>query len=110
MLEAALFACIVVAAIANYDGVTAWIASVVGIIFTASVWGVFAVPDDPSRSGKTVVVTPGPVRLAIELSLFAVVTVWLLVGESYLPAALLAGGTVLHYAAWPARIRWLLAH
>lgn len=110
ILEAGLFACIAVASIANYGGATAWTASVVGIAFAAGVWGVFAVPNDPSRSGKTVVVTPGAARLAIELGLFAIVTAWLIIGESYIPAVLLAGGAVVHYAAWPARIRWLLAH
>ncbi len=110
LLEAGLFACIAVAAIANYDGATAWTASTVGIAVAAGTWGVFAVPNDPSRSGKTVVVTPGAVRLVIELALFAIVVAWLLVGESYVAAALLGSGAIVHYAAWPARIRWLLAH
>lgn len=110
LLEVGLFAGIVGAAILNYGGATVWIASIVGIVFTASVWGVFAVPNDPSRFGKTVVVTPGTVRLAIELGLFAAVTAWLTTGEGYVYAALLGGGTIVHYAAWPARIRWLIAH
>jgi hypothetical protein len=33
-------------------------------------WGVFAVQNDPSRSGKTVVSTPGFIRLILELILF----------------------------------------
>lgn len=109
-LEAGLFAGIVAASILNYDGVIAWTASIVGVIFTAGAWGIFAVPDDPSRSGKTVVVTPGEARLAIELGLFAAVVVWLVIAEAYVPAAVLGGGAIAHYAAWPARIRWLLAH
>ena len=36
----------------------------------ATLWGVFAVKDDPSRSGKTVVNTPGILRLLLELGLF----------------------------------------
>ena len=36
----------------------------------AILWGVFAVRDDPSRSGKTVVRTPGLIRLILELALF----------------------------------------
>lgn len=39
-------------------------------ILFALIWGVFAVPNDPSRSGKTVVVTSGWIRLIIELTLF----------------------------------------
>jgi hypothetical protein len=108
LIEIGLFAGIVAAASMNYDGTTVWIASVVGIVVTAAIWGVFAVPNDPSRSGKTVVVTPGFVRLLVELSLFGVVTAWLVIGEGYIPAAVLGGATVVHYVSWPARIRWLL--
>ena len=108
LIEIGLFAGIVAAASMNYDGTTVWIASVVGIIATAAIWGVFAVPNDPSRSGKTVVVTSGLVRLVIELSLFGVVTAWLAIGEGYIPAVVLGGATVVHYVSWPARIRWLL--
>ena len=83
LIEIGLFAGIIAAANMNYDGTTVWIASVVGIVLTAAIWGVFAVPNDPSRSGKTVVVTPGLVRLLIELSLFGVVTAWLAIGPMY---------------------------
>jgi len=109
LLEVGLIGGIVVAANLNYAGATVWIASVVGVVTALAMWGVFAVPDDPSRSGKTVVVTPGAARLAIELGLFATVTIWLIVGEGYVYAALLGSGTVIHYASWPARIRWLMA-
>lgn len=110
LLEIGLLAGIVVASVQNYDGATVWIASIIGVTVAASLWGVFAVPNDPSRSGKTVVATPGVVRLVIELALFALVTAWLATAESYVFAALLGGGAIVHYAAWPARIRWLLAH
>ena len=38
--------------------------------FAASVWGIFAVPDDPSRSGKTVIAVHGILRLLLEFSFF----------------------------------------
>lgn len=110
LLELGLFAGIVAAANMNYDGVTVWVASIVSIVVAAALWGVFAVRNDPSRSGKTVVNTPGLARLALELGLFGVVTAWLIVGEGYIPAAVLGGATLVHYASWPARIKWLLAH
>ncbi len=110
LLEAGLLSGIVVASILNYSGGTAWLASIVGVVVAGGVWGVFAVPNDPSRSGKTVIATPGAVRLILELALFAVVTAWLATGEAYVFAALLGVGVIVHYAAWPARIRWLLAH
>ena len=110
LLEIGLFAGIIAASNMNYDGPAVWIASILGIGLTAAIWGVFAVPDDPSRSGKTVVVTPGVVRLVIEIGLFGIVTAWLAIGEGYIPAAILGGLTVVHYVSWPARIKWLLEH
>ena len=110
LLEVFLFGGIVLASIANYDGTTTWIAATIGVVLATTLWGVFAVPNDPSRSGKTVIKTPGPVRLLLELSLFAVVTAWLATGEQYVVAGLLAAGTIIHYALWPQRIRWLLAN
>ena len=43
------------------------------IIF-AMIWGTFAVPDDPSRSSKAPIVTPGIIRFAIEIGFFACAT------------------------------------
>ncbi len=40
-------------------------------ILLAVIWGTFNVPGDPSRSGNAPVVTPGIVRLVIELAFFA---------------------------------------
>ncbi|MFG1792013.1 YrdB family protein [Nocardia sp. NPDC049149] len=38
-------------------------------LITAALWGTFAVPDDPSRSGAAPVSVPGAVRLALELAI-----------------------------------------
>lgn len=110
LLELGLFTGIIGASILNFDGGVVWVAAIVGILFTAGVWGVFAVANDPSRSGKTVAPTPGSVRLVMELGLFAAVTAWLILGGGYIFGALLGGGVIVHYASWPARIRWLFAH
>lgn len=48
----------------------------------ALLWGVFAVRDDPSRSGKTVIPTHGIIRLILELSLFGGAT-WMLSSRKY---------------------------
>ena len=48
----------------------------------ALIWGVFAVRNDPSRSGKTVVTDPGLVRLILELALFATAA-WMLIDLGY---------------------------
>ena len=74
----------------------------------SGIWGIFAVPDDPSRSGKTVIPTPGAIRLAIELSLFAVAT-WMLIGLRKPLLGWIFGGVVLlHYLVSYDRIAWLL--
>ena len=54
-----------------------WLRFVLAIgipIILAAIWGTFAVPDDPSRSGTAPIVTPGFIRLVIELGFFALAT------------------------------------
>jgi len=83
--------------------------AVVGLpLVAAALWGVFAVPDDPSRSGRAPVPVPGVLRLLLELAFFAF-AVWALfdIGSSTL-GWVLAGVVVLHYAASYDRIAWLL--
>jgi hypothetical protein len=74
----------------------------------AAVWGVFAVPDDPSRSGKTVVPTPGVIRLVLELILFAAATCMLIGLGKPLPGWIFGGMLLLHYLLSYDRIAWLL--
>jgi len=82
----------------------------VAIVFpllAASVWGIFAVPNDPSRSGSAPVPTPGVVRLLLELGFFAL-AVWALHGLGFARlAAILGMAVALHYAVSYDRIRWL---
>jgi len=74
----------------------------------AVLWGVFAVKYDPSRSGKTVVQTPGPIRLLMELSLFGAAT-WMTIDLGFSLVGLIFGGLVLvHYILSWDRIAWLL--
>jgi hypothetical protein len=74
----------------------------------ACVWGVFAVPGDPSRSGRAPVPVPGAVRLCLELAFFTF-GAWTL-SRTGRPAwgLSLAAVTVLHYALSYDRVRWLL--
>lgn len=39
-------------------------------LFGVLIWGTFAVPDDPIRSGKAPVPVPGWLRLVLELGIF----------------------------------------
>jgi hypothetical protein len=74
----------------------------------AVLWGVFAVRDDPSRSGKTVVQTPGFLRLILELALFGAAA-WMILDLDYSLIALIFGLTaVIHYFVSFDRIAWLL--
>jgi len=74
----------------------------------AVLWGVFAVPNDPSRSGKTVVPTPGLIRLILELLLFGMAT-WMLFDLGYARIWWIFGAaTVIHYASSYDRVAWLL--
>ena len=74
----------------------------------AVLWGVFAVKDDPSRSGKTVVQTPGFLRLLLELGIFGAAA-WMILDLDYSLIALIFGLTVvIHYFVSFDRIAWLL--
>lgn len=71
-------------------------------------WGVFAVPDDPSRSGGAPVPVPGVVRLGLELALFAA-AVWCLLDLGSGRFAVGLGVVVtLHYVASYDRVGWLV--
>ena len=74
----------------------------------ALLWGVFAVRGDPSRSGKTVVQTPGIIRLLLELGLFGAAA-WMMLDLDYSTIALIFGSAVvIHYFISFDRIGWLL--
>lgn len=75
----------------------------------AVIWGTFSVPNDPSRSGSAPIVTPGIIRLAIELGFFAVAT-WALYDMGFSKVSLTYGIIVLlHYLVSYDRIVWLLS-
>lgn len=77
-------------------------------ILAAVVWGVFAVKDDPTRSGKTVIETPGILRLLLEIAFFGF-SVWCVFDLTYpITALVFAGVVVLHYAFSVDRVGWLL--
>ena len=81
----------------------------VGIPLIAAVlWGVFAVPHDPSRAGTAPIAIPGMLRLALELAVFAFAT-WALydIGATKLSWTLGIVVTI-HYLASYDRILWLI--
>ena len=90
-------------------GVWSWIFAILFPILAAAAWGTFAVPGDPSRSGRAPLPVSGHVRLALELTFFGLATI-ALARVAGPPAALaLAGVVIVHYAISHKRLRWLLS-
>ena len=74
----------------------------------ALLWGIFAVPEDRSRSGKAPIPTSGWIRLLLELGLFTLAC-WMLYDLGYNQIALgLAIAIFVHYSISYDRIQWLL--
>jgi hypothetical protein len=98
-------------AIWSWRTVEGWPRVVLAILLplgAAVVWSVFAVPNDPSRSGSAVIAIPGAVRLAIEVVIFAF-AVWALDDAGFSRASLTFGiVTATHYVASYDRILWLI--
>jgi hypothetical protein len=94
-----------------YQGGDGWLRFILAAVIPISlmvVWGLFAVPDDPSRSGNAPVPVPGIIRLLIELSFFGF-AVWALYDLGFTTASVVTGIiVVLHYAASYDRIMWLM--
>lgn len=91
------------------DGLFKFVLSIGLPIIIATIWGVFAVPEDPSRSGTAPVVVSGIVRLAIELAIFAF-AIWSLYNISSIGYSRILGiAVLLHYILSYDRIIWLLA-
>ena len=80
-----------------------------GIPFLAAViWGTFAVPDDPSRSGEARVPVPGIVRLVLELAFFIAATLSLFaVGVTTL-GWIYGIAVLIHYVVSYDRVMWLV--
>ncbi len=98
-------------------GVWAWKSNSGGIkyllaigvpLLLMAIWGIFAVPNDPSRSGTAPVVIPGIVRLVIELTIFGF-AIWSLYDNNFIQLSVILGIAVLiHYSISYDRISWLL--
>ncbi len=89
-------------------GLTRWLWTIGLPLVAAVLWGVFTVPNDPSRSGEAPISTPGLVRLLLELAIFAVGTIALFASQQTFAGWVLAILTLFHYAISYDRIQWLL--
>jgi len=78
-------------------------------ILMTIIWGTFAVPDDPSRSGKAPIPVSGLMRLVLEITFFAL-AVWSLHDLQQNELSYILGGIVIiHYLFSYDRISWLLS-
>ena len=77
-------------------------------ILLAIIWGTFAVPNDPSRSGAAPVPIPGPVRLILELAIFGFGTFALYEINHSALSLVLGSAILIHYGLSHDRILWLL--
>ncbi|MFX1484627.1 MAG: YrdB family protein [Promethearchaeota archaeon] len=79
-------------------------------IIVAILWGTFAVPNDPSRSGGAPVPVPGAVRLLLEILILGA-AFWLMYSNGLELIGLLFGLLVItHYFLAHKRVRWLLGN
>jgi uncharacterized membrane protein YdbT with pleckstrin-like domain len=84
------------------------LAVIIVICSVMALWGIFAVPDDPSRSGNAPIPFSGLIRLSLECAIFfggALSFHWS--GFSLAGVGLLLL-VVVHYALSGARLLWLL--
>lgn len=78
-------------------------------VLAAATWGVFAVEGDPSRSGHTIVPTPGALRLGLELAFFGF-SVWALHDLGHTRGAWgMGASSAVHYVLSYERLAWLLS-
>jgi len=95
-----------------YQQVEGWLSVVFAIGFPfvlSAIWCVFAVPNDPSRSGKAPIPVPGFIRLLIEFSVFGF-GIWALKDLSYKELSWIFGIFIfLHYLFSYDRIQWILS-
>lgn len=108
LLELAALSAMALWGFAHGSGVARFVLAVATPLVAATVWGVFAVPGDPSRSGSAPVPVPGASRLGFEICFFASAAGCLFDIHRPILAIMLASVTVLHYAVSYDRIRWLL--
>ena len=91
------------------DGILKFVLAFGFPIILATIWGVFAVPNDKSRSGNAPIPTPGFIRLILELGIFTI-AVWSLFSLGYHTFSFAFGAAVtIHYAISYDRIAWLLS-
>lgn len=91
----------------GHDGLARWLWAIGLPLATAVLWGTFAVPNDPSRSGQAPIPTPSIIRLLLELAIFAIAVIVLRLSQHGTLSMVLAVMVLIHYALSYDRILWL---
>ena len=91
------------------DGVWRFVIAAAIPLIAAALWGTFAVPGDPSRSGSAPVPVAGVLRLALELGFFAAATLAFYDLEYTVVTTVFGAAVVIHYALSSDRIAWLIS-
>ncbi|MED1923014.1 YrdB family protein [Bacillus velezensis] len=107
-LEIAALICIGVFAWSHFNGFLRYVLTLVLPIVAMLIWTVFAVPNDPSRSGQTVIAVNGVIRLIIELLIFAIAVAAIYFSDLKTVSIIFFCLIILHYIASVERIKWLL--
>jgi hypothetical protein len=90
------------------SGVLSVVAAIGAPLLLATLWGTFAVPDDPSRSGAAPVPVPGVLRLILELMVFGAGTAALAARVGWVGFAIFVVLLLIHHLGTTERINWLL--
>ncbi|MGI9607948.1 MAG: YrdB family protein [Acidimicrobiales bacterium] len=108
-LEIAAFTGLTMAAWTLTPGGVRWFAVIAAPVVAATIWGMFNVLDDPSRSGQAPVEVSGPTRLVIELAILGGGAAAYFVIQQPLTGAIVATLIVLQYGGSWHRIDWLMS-
>ncbi len=108
VLEIAALAGLGAAAWSSNSGAMRWVLVIAVPLAAATVWGVFNVLNDPSRSGQAPIVVAGWIRLGIELIVLGAGAAAIGIAWNPVLGVGFAVLVAIHYAASMSRIRWLL--
>jgi hypothetical protein len=92
---------------AQFPGALGFVLMILVPLLAATIWGIFNVKGDPSRSGAAPVPVPGIIRLLIELAFFGFAA-WALFTLNPTYAWIFGAVTLAHYLLSYDRIIWLL--
>jgi len=107
-VELAAFTALALAAWKLSSGNLRWVAVIAVPIVAATIWGVFNIVDDPSRSGEAPVEVSGWIRLAIELAILGGGAAAFAIAQRPTIAISIAVLIVIQYATSWSRVEWLL--